>query len=215
MNAALALLLLPRQIGDELCEELTPALPQATQLIEDERSVGGLGRAEARLERTHHVLDALRRCLLLLDEILEAVDLVLQSGVCLLQLGAIAEQCKHARVLRRSTRGRLDDLEEGEVLQRFHERRDGPRRRLPAVGANAPNVARSDDLAPRSTPAICLTSCSATSADPVHAPRGRDARRTECELCRTAAPRRGVHHGRCARACRGSAALPDRRRADR
>ena len=44
VHAALALLLLTRQIRDELRDELAAGLPQAPQLIEHQRAVGGLGR---------------------------------------------------------------------------------------------------------------------------------------------------------------------------
>ena len=51
------------------------------------------------LEHAQHLLRAQRRAFLLFDAVLETIDLVLQRGVGLLQLGAIAEQREHAPVL--------------------------------------------------------------------------------------------------------------------
>jgi len=70
--APLALFLLPRQVGDQLGDELTARLPQAAQLIKHQRRVSALGGAQPPLERVEHLLDALGGRLLLLDEVLEA-----------------------------------------------------------------------------------------------------------------------------------------------
>src|SRR4029077_5102212 len=95
VSAALAILLLARQIGDETRDELATRLPQAPQLIEHQCRVGGLGGAEAPLEYREHVLHALGGRLLLLDQVLEPEDLLLQVAIGFLELGAIAKQRQH------------------------------------------------------------------------------------------------------------------------
>src|SRR5262249_40174189 len=85
MRLGLALIRRARKVGDQLRNEPAPALPQAAQLVEGERRVGGLVGAEARLELGEHVLHALRGRLLLLDQVLEPVGLLLQLAVSLLE----------------------------------------------------------------------------------------------------------------------------------
>src|SRR6185437_2133402 len=93
------------------------------------------------------------------------------------------------------------ELEKTELSQRLHERCGGEPPLLTSR-RRAPGRMRSDDLAPRSIPATCLTSCCGPSADPVHAPRGcagcaavdvggprRTAAWGKCDRCTTAAPR--------------------------
>ena len=92
MRAPLALFLLPREIRDELLDELAPGLPEAAQLIEHERGIAALRRAEPQLERAEHFLHALRRAFLLLDAVLQAIDFVLQLAIGFLELRTIAEQ---------------------------------------------------------------------------------------------------------------------------
>src|SRR5262249_5486479 len=160
--------------------------------------IGGVGQAEARVERVEHLLYPLRGAFLLLDEVLESETLLLQVAVGLFQLRAVAKQRQHPVVFfERDLRGTQAEFEKAELSQRLHERCGGRppllmRRRV------APCGMRSDDLAPRSTPATCLTSCYGPSADPVHAPARRAARAAGDA---TAAPRRDARHGRCARAC--------------
>ncbi|TLY62161.1 MAG: hypothetical protein E6K48_05495 [Gammaproteobacteria bacterium] len=99
VRAALVILLLAHEIGNELRDELASRLPQAAQLIEHQRRVAGLGRDEPPLERSQHVLHALGGRLLLLDQVLEAEGLLLQVAVGLLELGAIAKQRQHPMVV--------------------------------------------------------------------------------------------------------------------
>src|SRR5207237_310090 len=194
-----ALLLLPHPIGYHLADELAARLPQAAQLIEHQRRVSGLGGAQAPLERIEHVLHALGGTFLLLEQVLEAEDLVLQPAVGLLELGAVAKQRQHPVVLIIGLAIRAEaELEKAELTQRLHEGIGG---RPPPLMRRfrAPCWMRSDDLAPRSIPATYLTSCCAPNADPVHAPRecAASAAAADCEPRPIAAPRPGARHGRC------------------
>ncbi len=91
VRTTLALFLLSRQVRDELLDQLAPGLPEATQLVEHERRITALRIGEAHLERAEHLLHALRRAFLLLDAVLEAIDLILQPAIGLLELGTLAE----------------------------------------------------------------------------------------------------------------------------
>src|SRR5262249_53620149 len=98
VGAPLAVLLLARQIGEEGSDQLATALPQAAQLVEHERRIGGLGDAQAPLERVEHLLGAQRGALLLFDQVLETKGLFLQIAIGLFQLRAVAEQGQHPMV---------------------------------------------------------------------------------------------------------------------
>ncbi len=122
---ALAFILLARQVRNQLSDELASALPQAPQLVEHQRRVGGVGCTQASLERGQHPLHALGRRLLLLDEILEAVGLVLQAAVGLLQLGAVAEQRQHTMLVVGTAIRAEVEFEESELAQGVHEKLGG------------------------------------------------------------------------------------------
>src|SRR5215469_16353088 len=117
---------------------------------------------------------ALRRAFLLLDEILQAVDLLLQVAVGFLQLGAIAEQRQDPMVLLAGRLRAQAELEKTKLSQRLHEGCGGCTAPLMRRVRSSCGM-RSDDLAPRSIPATCLTSRCGPSADPVHAPHSRAA----------------------------------------
>ena len=117
---------------------------------------------------------------------------------------------KPALVFLETRRSHPAETEEGELADAVHERREhvrsGPGDKGPAWTPTPPRLAacspggvrRSGDRAPRSIPAICLTSCSSPSADPVHAPRraaGRAARGAR-GAAPTAAPPRGERRRR-------------------
>src|ERR1700722_2094176 len=206
VHAPLALVLLASEVGHELREQFAPGLPEAPQLIEHQRAVGGLGDREAPLEGVQHLLDALRGALLLLDQVLETERLVLKAAVGLLQLRAVTEQLEHPVIFIGFGALRAQaEFEKSELSQRLHEKCGGVppllRRRC-----RTPSWLRSDGPAPRSIPATCLTSRCGPSADPVHAPRGcaGPAAAAGCAHRPTAGPRRGGRRGRCARACRGT-----------
>src|SRR5262245_50637104 len=92
MRATLAVFELAREIRDELFDQLATELPEPAQLIEHERGIAALLRAEPLLERRQHFLHARGRAFLLLDAILEAIDLVLELAVGFLELRAILEK---------------------------------------------------------------------------------------------------------------------------
>ncbi len=95
-RTALALLLLLGQLTHEAGQQGAAQRPQLAQLIEHQRWIGGIGLAEARFQGLQHFLHAHGRPFLLLDAVLEALDLILDAAVSLLELGTIAKQTDQA-----------------------------------------------------------------------------------------------------------------------
>jgi hypothetical protein len=96
MLTTFPIFLLTGQVRNHLLDQLAARLPQPPELVEHERGITGLGHPQPRLEGVEHLLDALRRALLLLDSLLQTIDLVLQAAVSLLELGPVAEQREDA-----------------------------------------------------------------------------------------------------------------------
>src|SRR5205823_14927455 len=168
------------------------------------------------IRRTEKLVHELGGCLLLLEEVLKAESIILQPTVGVLELCAVAKQRQHPMVLSGLAIRAEAEFEKAELTQRLHERCGG---RPPFLMRRflAPCWMRSDDLAPRSIPATYLTSCSAPSADPVHAPRecAAPAASADREPRPIVAPRPGARHGRSAPACRGTAGSRAHGAADR
>src|SRR5579862_3254484 len=125
MLAPLALILLGGELRHEALEQLVPGLPEPAQLIEYQRRERRLGETEPALERTQHFLHSLRGTLLLLDAILQAIDLLLQLPVRLLQLRTVAKQSEHAMVFLRGLFAAEIELEVSELSKRLHETNGG------------------------------------------------------------------------------------------
>ena len=94
--SALALDVLPFQIGTKAAQQVRSSRPQVAQLEEDECGISGLGNPEAALEMLEHFTNARGRAFLLLETILQTMDFVLQFRIRFLELGAIAEQLQHS-----------------------------------------------------------------------------------------------------------------------
>ena len=122
VRAALAFLELPRKLCHELLDELAPELPQTPQLVEHQRRKAALGKPEPRFEHPQHLLRAQGCAFLLFDAVFETIDLVLQRGVGLFQLRAVAKQRKHAVILRILHVATDIDLEQPELAQCIHDR---------------------------------------------------------------------------------------------
>ena len=94
LGLALAVLLLPRELGAELLEPLAGDAPERLQPVIREALVALVRAAEVLLERRHLLLDAHRRAFLQLEAVEQAVAIVIERRELLLQLDAIAEQRK-------------------------------------------------------------------------------------------------------------------------
>ena len=143
VRAPLALLELPRELGDELLDEFAPQLPQAPQLIENQRRKAALREPEPRFEHSQHLLGAQGGAFLLFDAIFETIDFVLERGVGFLQLGAVAKQREHAVILGILRVAAYVALEQPQLSQCVHEKCGDHRRRVsggrddPRAGAEA------------------------------------------------------------------------------
>ena len=165
MTRGLARLLLAGEVGREFGELLVAGLPQSAQLEEDERAEAGGGVREQIAERIELLLNAQRRALLLLQSIAQDMKLVLEIGVCLFQARAILEQLHEALFFRAHAAALRPSLEKAELVDQMS--RLEPMDQSRDTRGNLPT--RSDGLARRSIPAIYLTACYGSSADPVHA----------------------------------------------
>ncbi len=98
---ALAVLLLPDELGRELLEAARRSPPHRPQLEIRQALVALVGPPEILLQRRELLLDAHRRAFLQLEPVEQALALVVERGQFLLELGPIAEQRDQAFVLGR------------------------------------------------------------------------------------------------------------------
>src|SRR5690606_29151749 len=96
---ALVLLVLARQILDEPTDQIVAQLPEPAELIEHQSRIGAVGDAEPGFESRQHLLNALRGILLLADPLLEAIHLLLQPAIGLLELRALAKKGEDTAIL--------------------------------------------------------------------------------------------------------------------
>ena len=123
------------------------------------------GVREQIAERIELLLNAQRRALLLLQAIAQDVKFVLEIGIGLFQARTILEQLHEALFVSAHATALRPSLEKAELVDQMS--RLEPMDQSRDTRGNLPT--RSDGLARRSIPAIYLTACYGSSADPVHA----------------------------------------------